>query len=117
MEKIQTASDLKDVRDTIIKNTRKGKTIITLCGGTGCHASGCKAVVSAFKRELKKNKLQDTIDLKVTGCHGFCEKGPIVVLQPKGIFYKQVNSKDVKNIVEQTLLNGIIVDDYSTLIR
>jgi NADH-quinone oxidoreductase subunit F len=110
MVKIQTASDLKGVRETIIKNVRKGKTIVTLCGGTGCHASGCSTVLSAFKRELKKNKLQDTIDLKVTGCHGFCEKGPIVVLHPKGIFYRQVKSRDVKDIVEQTLLKGKIVD-------
>ncbi|MBN2598954.1 MAG: NADH-quinone oxidoreductase subunit NuoF [Candidatus Thermoplasmatota archaeon] len=110
MNKIQTASDLKNIRETIIKNTRKGKTIVTLCGGTGCHASGCSNVISAFKRELKKNKLQDTIDIKVTGCHGFCEKGPIVVLHPKGIFYKQVKPKDVKEIVEQTLLKGKIVD-------
>jgi len=110
MNKIQTASDLNNIRETIIKNTRKGKTIVTLCGGTGCHASGCSNVISAFKRELKKNKLQDTVDIKVTGCHGFCEKGPIVVLHPKGIFYKQVKPKDVKEIVEQTLLKGKIVD-------
>jgi NADH-quinone oxidoreductase subunit F len=110
MNKIQTASDLKNIRETIIKNTRKGKIIVTLCGGTGCHASGCSNVISAFKRELKKNKLQDTVDIKVTGCHGFCEKGPIVVLHPKGIFYKQVKPKDVKEIVEQTLLKGKIVD-------
>ncbi len=111
MKKIQTAADLKDIRETIQKNVGKGKTIVTLCGGTGCHASGCSTVISAFKRELKKNKLQDMVDLKVTGCHGFCEKGPIVVLHPKGIFYKQVKSKDVKEIVEQTLLKGKIVDD------
>jgi NADH-quinone oxidoreductase subunit F len=110
MKKIQTASDLKAVKETILKNTRKGKTIVTLCGGTGCHASGCNAVISAFKRELKKNKLQDTVDVKVTGCHGFCEKGPIVVLHPKGIFYKQVKSRDVKDIIEHTLLKGKIVD-------
>ncbi|MBE3136962.1 MAG: NADH-quinone oxidoreductase subunit NuoF [Thermoplasmata archaeon] len=110
MKKIQTASDLKAVKETILKNTRKGKTIVTLCGGTGCHASGCNTVISAFKRELKKNKLQDTVDVKVTGCHGFCEKGPIVVLHPKGIFYKQVKSRDVKDIVEHTLLKGKIVD-------
>jgi NADH-quinone oxidoreductase subunit F len=110
MEKIRTASDLKSIRETLKKNTGEGKTTVTLCGGTGCHASGCNTVLSAFKRELKKNKLQDTINLKVTGCHGFCEKGPIVVLHPKGIFYKQVQSKDVKDIIEQTLLKGKIVD-------
>jgi len=110
MKKIQTASDLKELRESIIKNSRKGNTIVTICGGTGCHASGCSTVISAFKRELKKNKLQNSVDVKVTGCHGFCEKGPIVVLKPKGIFYKQVKSKDVKDIVEQTLIKGKIVD-------
>ncbi len=110
MKKIQNATDLERIKKTSIRNSGKGKTLITICGGTGCNASGCEKVVSSFKREIKKNKLQDKVDIKVTGCHGFCEKGPIVVIHPKGIFYKQVKSKDAKDIVSETIVNGKIID-------
>jgi len=110
MKKIENATDLKQIRENSIKNSGKGKTLITICGGTGCNASGCEKVVSAFKREIKKQRLQDKVDIKVTGCHGFCEKGPIVVIRPKGIFYKQVKSKDTKEILSDTIGNGKIID-------
>ncbi|MCJ7570697.1 MAG: NAD(P)H-dependent oxidoreductase subunit E, partial [Candidatus Thermoplasmatota archaeon] len=110
MKKIQNAADLKQIKENIIKNIKKEKTLITICGGTGCNASGCEKVISTFRREIKKQKLQDKVDIKVTGCHGFCEKGPIIVIHPKGIFYKQVKSKDVKNIVTDTIVKGKIID-------
>jgi NADH-quinone oxidoreductase subunit F len=50
-----------------------------------------------------------SLGLKTTGCHGFCEQGPLVVIQPKGIFYKGVKPKDVKDIVEKTLVGGEII--------
>lgn len=110
MKKIQTRSDLKKAKESILAQKPKGKTVITLCGGTGCHASGCERVIKAFHRELKKAKLQKSVDIKVTGCHGFCEKGPIVVIHPKGIFYKQVTPRDVTDIISQTIKKGKIVD-------
>ncbi|MFO7677777.1 MAG: NADH-quinone oxidoreductase subunit NuoF [Thermoplasmatota archaeon] len=110
MKKIQNAADLKQIKERSIKISGKGKTLITICGGTGCNASGCKKVISVFRREIKKQRLQDKVLIKVTGCHGFCEKGPIVVINPKGIFYSQIKPKDVKDIITDTIVNGKIID-------
>ncbi len=80
---------LDEIRAKISELREKQKTCITVCGGTGCHAYGCLEVAEAFKEEIRKQNLQDLVDVKTTGCHGFCERGPIVVIQPEGIFIKE----------------------------
>jgi len=110
MKKIDKLSDLKRIRECIVKKTKKGKQLITVCGGTGCHASGCKKVIGSFRQEIKKREIANKVELKVTGCHGFCERGPIVVIHPKGIFYQKVQSQDVKEILSETVLAGKIID-------
>jgi NADH-quinone oxidoreductase subunit F len=67
-------------------------------------------VVEAFRKELKKRGLARKVAVKTTGCHGFCERGPMVLISPEGIFYEQVSTKDVPEIVEKTLLEEAIVD-------
>jgi NADH-quinone oxidoreductase subunit F len=110
MRKIKKLSDLKQIKEDLNKKTKKRKQLITICGGTGCHASGCNEVVSAFNREIKKRGFEDRVEFKVTGCHGFCERGPIVVIHPKGIFYQKVQSRDVEDILTETILTGKIID-------
>jgi NADH-quinone oxidoreductase subunit F len=83
---------------------------ITVCGGTGCHASGCKEVASTFEECLKSGGLTDRVDLVITGCHGFCERGPIVIIYPQGIFYQKVTPDDVGEIIDTTVENGGIVE-------
>ncbi len=77
---------LEEIRTEILKSRQKDKSTITICGGTGCHAYGCIKVAQGFKDEIKKQNLQDIAEVRTTGCHGFCERGPIVVIQPEGIF-------------------------------
>ena len=55
----------------------------------------------ALTQELADHKIQDEVEVKLTGCHGFCEKGPIMVIHPEGIFYPQVMRKNVPEIVEK----------------
>jgi NADH-quinone oxidoreductase subunit F len=88
--KIKNLTDLKQIKESVIKKAKTGRQLITVCGGTGCHASGCKKVIDTFNREIKKRDIENKVEIKVTGCHGFCEKGPIVVIHPKGIFYQKV---------------------------
>jgi len=107
---IKNFSDLKQIKEDIVKKTKKREQLITVCGGTGCHASGCKKVINAFKREIKKKGIEDKVEFKVTGCHGFCERGPLVVIHPKGIFYQKVQSRDVEEILTDTVLAGKIID-------
>ncbi len=87
------------------------KTEVLVCAGTGCLANGSRAVAEALDRAIRRKKLDVTLKLglKTTGCHGFCEQGPLVVIQPKGIFYRGVKAADVTEIVDQTLVNGEVI--------
>jgi NADH-quinone oxidoreductase subunit F len=78
---------------------------ISVCGGTGCHAYKCEKVSAAFVDEVDKRGAADVIEIKTTGCHGFCERGPIVVIFPDKIFYQRVQPQDVPEIID-SLLNG-----------
>jgi NADH:ubiquinone oxidoreductase subunit F (NADH-binding)/(2Fe-2S) ferredoxin/Pyruvate/2-oxoacid:ferredoxin oxidoreductase delta subunit len=86
------------------------KQVIAICCSTGCTAHGSGAVISAFQDFLNKEGLSDDVGILTTGCHGFCEKGPIVVIRPEGIFYHSVSPEDVKDIVEKTIKNGEVVE-------
>ena len=85
---------------------------ITICGGTGCRVLGSEKLSEAFREEFKHQNIQATLDfdIKTTGCHGFCEQGPLVVIRPSGIMYAHVAAKDVPEIVERTIIGGEIID-------
>ncbi len=109
--KLTSAKELEDLRREILENRKPDKPLITVCGGSGCHASGCKSVAEAFKAEIKsKKKKKDTVGIRITGCHGFCERGPIVILFPDGIFYQKVTPEDVKEIITETVENNRVVE-------
>ena len=109
MEEFNT-TELNKLREEISESRKKRKTCITICGGTGCHAYGCLKVAQAFRDEIEKQDLQDLVDVRTTGCHGFCERGPIVVIQPKGIFYQRVKLEDIKEVIAETIIGKKIVD-------
>lgn len=81
----------------------EGAVEVRICAGTACHASGRPAVTAAFKEEFASRGLADRVAVVETGCHGFCEQGPIVVLQPKGIFYAHVRADDVAGIISASI--------------
>ncbi|MGM0601854.1 MAG: NADH-quinone oxidoreductase subunit NuoF [Bacillota bacterium] len=83
---------------------------VLICTGTGCVSSGAKNLKMALEDELAAKDLSDEIKIVETGCHGFCEKGPIMIVYPEGVFYCQVKSEDVAEIVDEHLLKGRIVD-------
>ncbi len=110
MIKLSSPQDLDQYRYQILSHRRPDQPVITVCGGTGCHASGCHAVVDAFKKVLQEKASDNGVALRVTGCHGFCERGPLVVVHPKKIFYQKVKPEDVLEIFEETVLNGKILE-------
>jgi NADH-quinone oxidoreductase subunit F len=77
----------------------EGTLELRICAGTACHASGRVGVREAIKAELAARGLTDTVPIVETGCHGFCEQGPIVVVHPKGLFYPHVRPQDVPAII------------------
>ena len=109
MSKLNVSS-LDSLRNKILKKRKKDKTIVTICGGTGCHAYGCMELAEAFKAEVRARKLTNRVEVRTTGCHGFCERGPIVVIQPQEIFYQRVKGSDIDEIFDLTILQNKLVD-------
>ncbi len=108
--KIKSASELNKLREKIKAGRDPKKPCITICVGTGCLAHGAMEVAESFQKEIDKRNLFVKLDFRKTGCHGFCERGPMVVISPENIFYQHVSSKDVAEIIEKTVLNKEIID-------
>ena len=83
---------------------------VLICGGRGCKSAGSKEVQLAFSRAIEAKGLSDEVMVVETGCHGFCEHGPLVIVYPEGTFYCQVKAEDVEEIVESHLFKGRIVE-------
>lgn len=102
--------ELEALGKELIQERELAKPIIAVCNGTACHPYGCTQIVEAFKQELSKQGLGNKAELRITGCHGLCEKGPIVVIQPGDIFYQQVKLEDVSEILSKTIVKGNVID-------
>ena len=83
---------------------------VLICGGTGCTSSGSKKIQDAFIENLTANGIADEVKIVQTGCFGLCALGPVVIIYPEGTFYSKVTVEDVKEIVEEHLLKGRIVE-------
>ncbi len=99
MPKLESIRDLEQLRDVCLEGRDAQKPCLTVCAGSGCTASGAHDVIAGLKKNLDKLGLADKIDVKSTGCHGFCEKGPVMIVWPDGIFYNRVTSRDAAAIV------------------
>ncbi len=125
MAKIQTFADLQAVRQTARKKmeiriqgnegipvsttTGKGGTRqmhILVCGGTGCTSSLSDKIAENLRNILAEKGLSDDVQVVLTGCFGFCEKGPIVKIMPDNTFYTEVKPEDAAEIVEQHIIGG-----------
>ena len=83
---------------------------VLVCGGTGCTSSGSGAIIAKLEEELKKNGLEDEIEVVKTGCFGLCALGPIMIVYPEGAFYSMVKAEDIPEIVTEHLLKGRVVE-------
>lgn len=101
----------KNVPVTPVDRTRPGvQKHILVCGGTACVASNSVKLQEAFQKALEDNGLSAAVKLVQTGCHGFCENGPIVTIYPENTFYVHVKAGDAKDIVEQHIMKGEVVE-------
>ena len=108
--RLRTVAELQKFRQTLKQLRDENKPCITICAGTGCQACGASEVVDQFKEEISKQSLQEKIELRASGCHGFCERGPLVVIRPQMICYMNVETKDIPQIVSDTVLKGEVID-------
>ena len=110
MVRINSAAALEKARRDIVAGRDPNKPCITLCSGSGCVAYASEKVSLAFEDEINKSGLATKVDLKRTGCHGFCEKGPLVVIYPEEICYVQVQPEHVPDIVAETVVNKQVIE-------
>ncbi len=112
MASIHTAQELDTWRESLTAKVDPDLPLITVCGGTGCRVYGSEKVWTAFQDELSNQKAKAKLkyDVKVTGCHGFCEKGPLVVIHPQGIMYTNVKVADVAEIVGETIAKNTVIE-------
>jgi len=85
---------------------------IMICAGTGCVANGSLKVKTALETELIKRNLQNEVKIVLTGCNGFCAKGPVMVVYPEDIFYQLVKPEDVPHLVEEHFIKGRPVQKF-----
>ena len=107
--KIKSIEELNKLRERLSAERNPNSTTISICAGTGCRATGSMDLFEEFQRQLKAEGLHE-VSVRATGCHGFCEKGPLVVIFPRKIFYCNVKVKDIGNIIEKTIKNNEPVD-------
>lgn len=110
MPKLESIKEFTSFQDKEkAKNKDKAVTVI-ISSGTCGQACGSLKVVESFKKELKKQKLENNIKLRVTGCHGFCGQEPLMVIEPENTFYCKIKPEDIPEIVLESLENGKIIE-------
>lgn len=118
MSKIKSFNELRDLIDqlkpnlslrnnTIDENSKKE---LLVCGDTGCRAANSMPIIDSLKAEIKNAGLEDIVSVSLTGCFGFCAQGPIVKVYPDNVFYVKVSADDAKEIVQEHLVKGNVVD-------
>ena len=110
MPKLKTPAYLELLRKDLLSTRDPQKPCVTICSGTGCHAYGCEKLSEAFVSEIKKRGLEERVDVRRTGCHGFCERGTLVVVFPGVVCYLRVKPEDVPEIVSATLKENKLIE-------
>ncbi len=108
--RLKSPDELERARTRILeeRKAQEAKKRVVLCTGTGCRGAGALEVFDAFKKELGH---QSVVEFKSTCCHGFCERGPITIIEPMGIFYQGVTPEHVPQIIAETVTKGRVIED------
>ena len=101
MTRLETHADLKQFREEVVAQRNSKATWLAVCAGTGCRAYGADKLADALEEEVKNRGLENKIGVRRTGCHGFCEKGPLVVIQPSDVCYQGVQIKDIPAVLDK----------------
>lgn len=83
---------------------------VHVCQGTGCVSGGSENIFSKLKKELESSGREEEIVVKRTGCHGFCQQGPLIVVEPEGVFYTKVNHDETHEIAQSLLSRGKLLE-------
>ncbi|MDR1961283.1 MAG: NAD(P)H-dependent oxidoreductase subunit E, partial [Gracilibacteraceae bacterium] len=83
---------------------------ILVCAGTGCASSGSVRLIEIVREEIAARGLDENVRVRSTGCHGFCEQGPIIVIEPDKTFYTKARPSDIREIIEKDVIGGAKVE-------
>ena len=108
--RLTSISNLRNLRQSLKGSRDEKRPCITICAGTGCQATNALEVVEKFRQEIMDQHLAEKIEVRASGCHGFCERGPLVVIRPQMICYTNVEPADVSEILSDTVLEGKVID-------
>jgi len=109
-DRIRTSKDLEDVRARILQSRSSKLPCIVIPSGTCCQARGSSEVVESFQKEVEKHSLRDSIALRITGCGGFCQSEPNLIIYPEETYYQKVSPDDAEEVILETVLRGKVID-------
>ncbi|VEN74897.1 NADH:ubiquinone oxidoreductase, NADH-binding subunit (NuoF-like) [Candidatus Desulfarcum epimagneticum] len=109
MGKLTSVGRLEWLRNKMRARESDGKTVVQVCM-TGCRAYGAAEVKDAIDREVKKRGLAGEVEVRETGCHGFCAKAPVLAIEPLGVQYQEVDPEDAAEIAGETLAEKRLID-------
>lgn len=109
MEKLSTIEELERYRSQILSKEDEKKTRLYICM-TGCRAYGAVELRDSLEEEIKKQGISDQVEVRSTGCHGFCAKAPVIYIDPPGVQYQEVTQEDAAEIVSMTLKQERLIE-------
>ena len=109
-QSIKNRTELDKLRKGLKKGLGAEARVVRVCIGTGCAAKGSRRLYDLFRKAATQSGEAVQIEAKGVGCHGFCERGPIVVVQPGEIIYQGVEEPDVAEIFRETVMSGRVVE-------
>lgn len=101
---------LEEVKIRVVDEKDINRKNILVCGGTGCTSSKSPKIIEELQKEIKERNLENEVNVVKTGCFGLCAKGPIMIIYPGETFYTMVKPEDAKEIIEEHIVNGRIVE-------
>jgi NADH-quinone oxidoreductase subunit F len=109
MDRLTHPSQVNEWNTRILTGRPSYAKTVVISSGTCGQASGSLGIIEAFTNEIAKRGLKDLISVKVTGCHGFCELEPNIIVYPDGLFYKNLEPGQIPRIIDLTLLEDRII--------
>ncbi len=109
MKRLSSIGELEGYRHQLLSQEEQGRTRVTVCM-TGCRAYGAAEVAASLQEEVKRQGLSGQVDIRPTGCHGFCAKAPVLAIEPLGIQYQEVAPQDAAEIVALSIKRNQLLD-------
>ena len=99
MDAVKNRDDLLSIKEEYLRRQKSYRRQVLVCGGAGCISSNCGEVRDALIKSVSTYKLDDEVKVMVTGCMGTCAMGPVILVEPEGIFYTKMNPEKAEDVV------------------